>query len=124
MGHLQRNGEEAAAIAEELFSKLRSCERSLGQISDLTLEGNNGRNPGTILRAVHQIARQALSRAPLADLECQSNCQRYHTRSEVAQILGVHSKSVYQLEGKGLRVSRRTGNPRYLHAWIDEFMAR
>lgn len=58
----------------------------------------------------------------LKNLDCAPDCNRYHTRAEAAAILGVHPDTIFDLERRGLRVSRKTEAIRILHSWINEFM--
>lgn len=113
--------ENQALIADALMAKMTSLESAIEIIFEMTLNVNKT-DTLAVIRAVHQITRKQLVGAPIAKVRCQPNCQKYHTRAEAAEILGLHPRSVYEMEGKGLKVSRKSGDPRYLHTWIDEFM--
>lgn len=109
------------AIGDEILTRLRNLEDSMARIFDLTLNVRGGQAE-TAVRAVHQIARASLVCAPPRRLECEPNCQRWHTPAQAAEILQVSKRTIYEFEKRGLRVSRDRGFPRYLHAWLDEFM--
>lgn len=66
-------------------------------------------------------AKRDGEKAPVCP-DCEPNCNRYHTRTEVAAILGVHPDTVFELERRGLKVSRKTGAIRIHHSWIRDFM--
>ena len=55
-------------------------------------------------------------------LNCPPGCTVYHDRFEAAAILRCHPSTIYLLEKRGLRVSRKTGNIRIKHPWIDAFV--
>src|SRR5262245_28436960 len=54
--------------------------------------------------------------------ECAIPCNRYHTVREAAAILKVERRLIYRLIRRGLRASRKTGDIRIHHTWIDHFM--
>jgi hypothetical protein len=53
---------------------------------------------------------------------CAPNCQAFHSLEEAAALLSVSWRTMYRLEKRGLKVSRRSGSPRVFHPHINEFM--
>lgn len=107
------------------LAKLRNLEGAVQSIFELTTENGQPIDTSTVVRSVHRIARgvlngSAITRTP----RCQQPiCQLWHTPDEASQICGVTTRTLYNWEKHhGLKVSRKSGYPRYRHDRLDDFM--
>src|ERR1041384_2602186 len=95
------------SIADALIAKSASLEDALQTIFEMTLNVK-ALDSVAVIRTVHRVARKQLAGAPITRVRCQPNCQKYHTRAEAADILGVHPRSLYELKHKKLKISRKS----------------